>query len=72
MRGKRVVFVIGVALLALFVIGQSHAAEDLNRKIAALSEKLAFANEGQVVDVSGDMLYLNLGQQPRRTGCARS
>jgi TolB-like protein len=64
MRARRVVFVIGLTLLTVFFRGQSHATEDLNQKIAVLSEKLAFANEGQVVNVSSDgILYLNLGQQ---------
>ncbi len=63
MRARRVVFVIGLAILTVFFKCQSHAAEDLNQKIAVLSEKLAFANEGQVVNVSDDILYLDLGQQ---------
>jgi TolB-like protein len=65
MRAWRVVFVIGLTLLTVFFSfrGQSYAAEDLNQKIAVLSEKLAFANEGQVMNVSDDILYLDLGQQ---------
>lgn len=63
MRAWRVVFVIGLTLLTVFFRGQSYAAEDFNQKIAVLSEKLAFANEGQVMNVSDDILYLNLGQQ---------
>jgi TolB-like protein len=58
-------FLIFLLILVLYLCFASSAfAQDniLSQKVSQLADKLAFAVEGEVVGVSGDTVYINLGQ----------
>ena len=59
---KKILFVLFVLFL-IFNLGNIFAQENvLSQKVSELADKLAFAVEGYVVGVSGEIVYINLGQ----------
>jgi|AntAceMinimDraft_9_1070365.scaffolds.fasta_scaffold02573_8 TolB-like protein len=53
-----------IVLVFIFSTGSSFAQENvLSQKVSELADKLAFAVEGYVVGVSGENVYINLGQE---------
>jgi TolB-like protein len=60
---KKLLIFLMIFSLSLF-IGSTAFAQDnvLSQKVSQLADKLAFAVEGEVVGVSGDTVYINLGQ----------
>lgn len=58
-------FIFLLILVILFFNAITSFTQDnvLSQKVAQLSDKLAFATEGEVVGVSGNTVYLNLGQE---------
>ena len=58
-------FLIILIILALYLCsGNAFAQESvLSQKVSELADKLAFAVEGYVVGVSGENVYINLGQE---------
>lgn len=52
-----------IVLFLIFNLGNVFAQENvLSQKVSELADKLAFAVEGYVVGVSGEVVYINLGQ----------
>ncbi len=59
---KKILFIL-IVLFLIFNLGNVFAQENvLSQKISELADKLAFAVEGYVVGVSGEVVYINLGQ----------
>jgi len=61
---KKLLIFLMIFSLSLF-IGSTAFSQDnvLSQKVSQLADKLAFAVEGEVVGVSGDTVYINLGQE---------
>jgi len=60
---KKLLFIL-IVLFLLFNLGNAFAQENvLSQKVSELADKLAFAVEGYVVGVSGETVYINLGQE---------
>jgi TolB-like protein len=58
-------FLILLMILSIYLFSGSSAFSQgniLSQKVSQLADKLAFAVEGEVVGVSGDTVYINLGQ----------
>lgn len=61
---KKFLFLTMIFTLSLFIVNTAFTQDNiLSQKVAWLSDKLAFATEGEVVGVSGNTVYLNLGQE---------
>ena len=59
---KKILFIL-IVLFLIFNLGNVFAQENvLSQKVSELADKLAFAVEGYVVGVSGEVVYINLGQ----------
>ncbi len=59
---KKILFIL-IVLILIFNLGNVFAQENvLSQKVSELADKLAFAVEGYVVGVSGEVVYINLGQ----------
>jgi len=59
---KKLLFIV-IVLFLIFNLGNVFAQENaLSQKVSELADKLAFAVEGYVVGVSGETVYINLGQ----------
>jgi len=59
---KKILFIL-IVLILIFNLGNIFAQENvLSQKVSELADKLAFAVEGYVVGVSGEVVYINLGQ----------
>ena len=59
---KKLLFIL-IVLFLIFNLGNVFAQENvLSQKVSELADKLAFAVEGYVVGVSGEVVYINLGQ----------
>ena len=59
---KKILFIL-IVLILIFSIGNVFAKENVfSQKVSELADKLAFAVEGYVVGVSGEVVYINLGQ----------
>ena len=59
---KKILFIL-IVLFLIFNLGNIFAQENvLSQKVSELADKLAFAVEGYVVGVSGEVVYINLGQ----------
>jgi len=59
---KKILFIL-IVLILIFNLGNAFAQENvLSQKVSELADKLAFAVEGYVVGVSGEVVYINLGQ----------
>jgi len=58
-------FLIILIILALYLCSGNVFAQEsvLSQKVSELADKLAFAVEGYVVGVSGETVYINLGQE---------
>ena len=60
---KKLLFIL-IVLVLIFSLGNVFAQENiLSQKVSELADKLAFAVEGYVVGVSGETVYINLGQE---------
>ena len=60
---KKFLFIL-IVLILIFSSGNALAQENgLSQKVSQLADKLAFAVEGNVVRVSGDTVYIDLGQE---------
>jgi TolB-like protein len=60
---KKILFIL-IALILIFNLGNVFAQENiLSQKVSELADKLAFAIEGYIVGVSGETVYINLGQE---------
>ena len=61
---KKLLFLTMIFTLSLFIANTAFTQDNiLSQKVAQLSDKLAFATEGEVVGVSENTVYLNLGQE---------
>jgi len=59
---KKILFIL-IVLILIFNLGNIFAQENvLSQKVSELADKLAFAVEGYVVGVNGEVVYINLGQ----------
>jgi len=59
---KKILFIL-IVLILIFNLGNVFAQENIfSQKVSELADKLAFAIEGYVVGVSGEVVYINLGQ----------
>jgi TolB-like protein len=59
---KKILFIL-IALFLIFNLGNIFAQENiLSQKVSELADKLAFSVEGYVLGVSGEVVYINLGQ----------
>ncbi len=59
---KKILFIL-IVLILIFNLGNVFAQENvLSQKVSELADKLAFVVEGYVVGVSGEVVYINLGQ----------
>jgi len=59
---KKILFTL-IVLFLIFNLGNVFAQENVSsQKVSELADKLAFAVEGYVVGVSGETVYINLGQ----------
>jgi len=59
---KFLVFLLVLVLYLCFASTAFSQDNILSQKVSQLADKLAFATEGEVVGVSGDTIYINLGQ----------
>jgi len=59
---KKILFIL-IVLFLVFNLGNSFAQENVSsQKVSELADKLAFSVEGYVLGVSGEVVYINLGQ----------
>ena len=59
---KKILFIL-IILFLIFNLGNIFAQENVSsQKVSELADKLAFSVEGYVVGVSGETVYINLGQ----------
>jgi len=59
---KKILFIL-IVLSLIFNLGNSFAQENVSsQKVSELADKLAFSVEGYVLGVSGEVVYINLGQ----------
>ena len=59
---KKILFIL-IVLFLIFNLGNIFAQENVSsQKVSELADKLAFSVEGYVVGVSGETVYINLGQ----------
>ncbi len=59
---KKILFIL-IVLFLIFNLGNSFAQENVSsQKVSELADKLAFSVEGYVLGVSGEVIYINLGQ----------
>ena len=56
--------IIIIFTISLFIVNTAFTQDNiLSQKVSQLADKLAFAVEGDVLGVSGDIVYINLGQE---------
>jgi TolB-like protein len=59
---KKILFIL-IVLILIFNLGNVFAQENVSsQKVSELADKLAFSVEGYVLGVSGEVIYINLGQ----------
>ena len=59
---KKILFIL-IVLFLIFNLGNIFAQENVSsQKVSELADKLAFSVEGYVLGVSGEVVYINLGQ----------
>ena len=59
---KKILFIL-IVLFLIFNLGNIFAQENVSsQKVSELADKLAFSVEGYVLGVSGEVIYINLGQ----------
>jgi TolB-like protein len=59
---KKILFIL-IVLILIFNLGNVFTQENIfSQKVSELADKLAFAVEGYILGVSGEIVYINLGQ----------